>query len=131
MARYTLFIASISAFLAVAMGAFGAHALKTVLDDKMMAVYKTAVLYQFVHSLALFALAILVLLVGRSNLLLGSVASFSVGIILFSGSLYVLAISGNAFFGLLTPLGGLALLAGWLLLAVFACRLSRGSPSEN
>ena len=104
-------------FLAVALGAFGAHALKGMLQaNGMMEVWNKAVLYHFVHALALLVLAVLPA-AGRASL-----ALFVAGILLFSGSLYLLALTNIKWLGAITPLGGLCFLAGWLCLAVWPPR---------
>lgn len=103
-------------FLGVAAGAFGAHGLRPILSEPMMAVFETGVRYHLVHGLA-------ILIAGLSAYILGLPAfvragwSFFVGILIFSGSLYVLALSGIRTLGILTPFGGLAFLIGWGLLA--------------
>ena len=108
-------------FLSVALGAFGAHALKTKLSTEMMAVYQTAVQYHQVHALALLAL---VCLTPRLHNPTATVAGwlFVAGTIVFSGSLYLLATTGTRWLGAITPIGGLALLGGWacMLWAAFA-----------
>jgi uncharacterized membrane protein YgdD (TMEM256/DUF423 family) len=103
-------------FLAVALGAFGAHGLRGRLSPADLAVYETGVRYQMYHALALFAAA---WAEGRRP---GGAARaagwlFSVGIVLFSGSLYALVLTGSTVWGFVTPLGGLAFLAGWAMLA--------------
>lgn len=102
--------------LAVLLGAFGAHALKKALSPDMLTVYKTGVEYQFYHALGLLATG----LIGyrlQSKWLNWAGICLIAGIILFSGSLYVLAISGIKAFGAITPIGGLAFVAGWICLA--------------
>lgn len=104
-----------SGFLAVALGAFGAHALKGRLEPEMLAVFEVGVRYQMYHALALLAVG------WASTRWPGSVLTvggwlFVAGTIVFSGSLYALALSGTRWLGAITPLGGLALLAGWLCL---------------
>jgi uncharacterized membrane protein YgdD (TMEM256/DUF423 family) len=102
--------------LGVAAGAFGAHMLKPILDIAMLGVFETAVRYQMYHALALCVVAGL----GerRPTLRLAPVGwLFLIGVVLFSGSLYVLSLSGVRWVGVLTPLGGVALIAGWSLLA--------------
>jgi len=112
---------------AVGLGAFGAHGLKERLDAYSMGVYEKAVLYHFLHALGI----LLVALLGRVGLI-GTVGEaraawlLLVGILLFSGSLYVLAVSGIRALGAITPLGGLAFIAGWLVLAYEAVRSQRG-----
>lgn len=101
-------------FLAVAAGAFGAHGLKHVLSDEMKAVFETAVRYQAYHALGLFAVAGL----SPSRAAAAAGACFLGGILLFSGSLYALSLSGVRWLGAVTPLGGLLFLAGWACLFV-------------
>lgn len=106
-------------FLAVALGAFGAHALREHLGPDRLAVYQTGIQYQMYHALALLLLAVLSERhpgVRLSGLL------FSLGILLFSGSLYALSITERNLFGVVTPFGGLCFLAGWLNLMVAATR---------
>ena len=107
--------ASICMALSILLGAFGAHALKTKLDPSMMEVYKTAVLYQMIHGLALFAVAWRLSQGVRRAGVAGWL--FLSGIILFSGSLYGLSLTGFRWLGAVTPLGGLAFFAGWVTLA--------------
>ena len=101
--------------LSVLLGAFGAHGLKDVLSDPMKAVFETGVRYQMIHGLAFFVVA---WLGSRSTSHLINAAGwfFLGGIILFSGSLYILSLTGVKAWGALTPVGGLAFLAGWLCL---------------
>lgn len=111
-----LIIASISGFLSVALGAFGAHGLKNQLSSEMMTVYQTGVQYHQIHTLALLILAIGL---GSSTSPLVTYAGwlFIIGIIVFSGSLYTLAITEIKILGAITPIGGLAFMAGWACLA--------------
>ncbi len=105
-------------FVAAGLGAFGAHALKgTLQTNDSIEVWKTAVLYHFVHALALLVLAILP---GVSRVAAGL---FIAGIVLFSGSLYLLAVTNVKWLGAITPIGGLCFLAGWLCLVVWPPRL--------
>ncbi|HEY7289727.1 MAG TPA: DUF423 domain-containing protein [Vicinamibacterales bacterium] len=122
MARTFLLLGAIFGFLAVALGAFGAHALKSRLSAELLAVFETAVRYQMYHAIALILTA---LLMARSDGWLLSWAGwcFTVGVVLFSGSLYALALSGVTVLGAITPLGGLAFLAGWACLALYAANL--------
>lgn len=110
-------VAALFGAAAVAMGAFGAHALREQFDASSMQVWHTAVEYQFWHVLALFAVVVLargsVLPVWRIAAL-----SFIAGIILFCGSLYALALGAPAVTGMITPLGGLCFIVGWVALAV-------------
>lgn len=96
-------------FLAVVLGAFGAHALKNRLTPDMLAVFETGVKYQIYHALALLLLAALR---GPNK----AAWCFSAGIVIFSGSLYILALTGVRKWGAVTPIGGLLFLAGWLIL---------------
>jgi uncharacterized membrane protein YgdD (TMEM256/DUF423 family) len=116
MARTFFMLGAVFAFLAVAAGAFGAHALKTILSAEMLAVFDTAVRYQMYHALALFVAG----WAGdryRLELVRAAGWLFVLGIVLFSGSLYLLSFSGIRWLGAVTPLGGLAFLGGWALLA--------------
>ncbi len=101
---------------AIIAGAFGAHALKSKLDPAMMEVYKTAVLYHMIHGLALFAVAWRKS-AGDSRADMAGCLILA-GIVLFSGSLYALTLTGIRALGIITPLGGLAFIAGWLALAL-------------
>ncbi|HET6413805.1 MAG TPA: DUF423 domain-containing protein [Anaeromyxobacter sp.] len=113
-----------SGFVSVAAGAFGAHALRTRLAPDLMAVFETAVKYQLAHALALLACG---LAMGRGAGLAAVLAGFFflLGTVLFSGSLYALALSGVRALGALTPLGGLAFLAGWVALFFAAFAMPR------
>lgn len=103
--------------LAVLLGAFGAHALKKILSSDMLAIYHTAVQYQFYHALGLLAVGIIGLHYPSKWVRLSGVF-LTAGIIIFSGSLYVLSLSEIKTFGAITPIGGLAFVIGWILLAV-------------
>src|SRR6476620_3568939 len=114
-----LLVGAVAAFLAVALGAFGAHGLRTRLSPEMLAVFETGVRYHMYHALAIVATA---LVMGRLNgwLIVSAAWFFTAGIVLFSGSLYLLALTGVTILGAVTPLGGLAFLAGWACLAIAA-----------
>ncbi len=120
MAINVLFLAAISGLTGVAFGAFGAHALRDVLTPEMLAVYKTAVDYQMWHALGLGLIAVLQRQVPTDKLLCWAGYLMFAGIIIFSGSLYLLTITGARWLGAITPIGGVALLLAWLLVAVFA-----------
>lgn len=126
MARPWLVSGAISGFVAVAAGAFAAHGLRDVLTVEMRVVFETAVRYQMYHALALLAAGILA---GRTPSRTADAAGWflAVGTLLFSGSLYVLALTGVRAFALITPVGGLALLAGWAALAAAGWRAA-GAP---
>jgi uncharacterized membrane protein YgdD (TMEM256/DUF423 family) len=112
-------------FLAVALGAFGAHGLQGRLTPADLDTFEIGVRYQMYHALALLLLAVLVARTGESGAALWAGWSFVAGILVFSGSLYLLVMTGVRSLGAVTPIGGLALLAGWLLLAFHIWR----SPS--
>lgn len=118
MAKIFLMAASISGFLAVAIGAFGAHGLKQKISEEMMTVYQTGVQYHFYHTLALLGVGILLQQFPQSLALKVSGWGMLVGMLVFSGSLYLLALSGTRWLGAITPIGGVALLVAWLALAV-------------
>ncbi|WP_353174484.1 DUF423 domain-containing protein [Paracandidimonas soli] len=107
--------------IAVGTGAFGAHALRRVASPEMLAVWQTAVLYQLVHGLGLLAIAAL-LPRFASRLLPAAAWLMLAGIVLFSGSLYVLVLSGVHWLGAVTPIGGSAFIVSWLLVALAALR---------
>ena len=111
-------IAAIAMGVAVMLGAFGAHGLRNQLDAYRMGVYERAVFYHFVHALGLLIVSILprlnVLAPGRANLVCALLAA---GIVIFSGSLYVLAITGVRALGAITPFGGVSFIAAWVVLA--------------
>ena len=113
-----LIAAALAGASGVALGAFGAHALRARLDPASLATWQTAVLYHLIHACALLALALVARATGRAVGL--PTALFAAGILLFSGSLYGLALTGWRWLGPLTPLGGLAFLAGWLSLLLVA-----------
>ncbi len=113
-----------SAFLGVALGAFGAHALRQTISESAKAIYQTAVLYHFVHSFALIAVGWLATNKTTGNLTHPAGLAFTIGIVLFSGSLYLLSVSGARWLGMITPLGGLAFMAGWACLALAAGKAS-------
>lgn len=116
MDRVLFLCAGIAGFFGVALGAFGAHALKTRLAPEMLGVFETAVRYQMYHVFALVAAAwAWARWPARIFTVAGSL--FVVGIVIFSGSLYLLAFTGARALGAITPLGGLAFLGGWLCLA--------------
>ncbi len=118
MDRLFISLGAASAFLAVAAGAFGAHALGGRLSPDLIAVYQTGVTYQMYHALGLLAVGILLgrFSVGGSPWLTASGWLFVAGTVLFSGSLYGLSLSGISALGAITPLGGVAFLVGWAAL---------------
>jgi uncharacterized membrane protein YgdD (TMEM256/DUF423 family) len=111
-------IAAVFLALAVGLGAFGAHGLKARLDANHLDIYKTAVLYHFLHALGLLIVSVLPKTGTISPEGANSVCwLLAAGILIFSGSLYVLAVTGIGVLGAITPFGGVAFIAGWLLLA--------------
>jgi len=124
MDRVFLAIGAGSAFLSVAAGAFGAHALRTRLTPDLLGVFETAARYHMYHAFGLIAAA---WVCGRAPGAAASLAGwmFVLGTVLFSGSLYALALTGIRFLGAITPLGGIAFLAGWLALLRAAWQLGK------
>lgn len=130
-ARLLLLLGSVNGGLAVVLGAFGAHALRARIDPALMDVYHTASQYHFYHALALLAMAALATRMPETQ---GAMATLrwsgwlmTAGIVIFSGSLYLLAVTGVRWLGAITPIGGLAFIAAWILLVVTATRLPRGA----
>jgi uncharacterized membrane protein YgdD (TMEM256/DUF423 family) len=120
-------IGSILLALAVAAGAFGAHGLRNKLDAYSMSVYEKAVFYHFIHALGILLIATL----QRANAITFSgqaraAGLLFIGILIFSGSLYALAVTGIRILGAITPIGGVAFIAGWLVLAYEGTRVARG-----
>jgi uncharacterized membrane protein YgdD (TMEM256/DUF423 family) len=113
--RTFLIVGGLAGFIGVSLGAFGAHGLRSRLSPDMLAVFETGVRYQMYHACALLIVA---LAAARLDgwLIRAAGWSFALGILLFSGSLYVLALSGITVFGAVTPIGGLAFLVGWACL---------------
>ena len=121
MERTFLALGALAAALAVVAGAFGAHGLRGRLSPDMMAVFETAARYHMYHALGLLAVAVVAgRLMGRGAVLSGWL--FVAGTLLFSGSLYLLALGGPRWLGAVTPLGGLCFIVGWLALAWSALR---------
>lgn len=123
MLRSFLMLAAFFGFTGVALGAFAAHGLKNRLSADYLAIFHTGVTYQLVHTLALFGVALLATHIpGRVVTWAG--ISFVIGILLFSGSLYMLTLTGISKLGIITPFGGVAFLIGWLCLGLAAWRLT-------
>ncbi|WP_404459894.1 DUF423 domain-containing protein [Sutcliffiella horikoshii] len=117
-----IILAAINGFLAVALGAFGAHGLEGRVSERMIEIWKTGVTYQMFHAGGLFVVALLMERFNSTGLLNGAGWSFLIGIILFSGSLYILTLSGVKVLGAITPLGGVAFLIGWVLIIIAAVK---------
>ncbi|PSL40573.1 uncharacterized membrane protein YgdD (TMEM256/DUF423 family) [Planomicrobium soli] len=122
--KFFLIAGAVNALLSVALGAFGAHMLEGRVADKYIATWQTAVQYQMFHSIGLMIIAILM-----SSAFIGPLSSLSwagylmlAGIVFFSGSLYVLSLSGISVLGAITPIGGVAFIAGWIMLIVAAAK---------
>lgn len=122
MSKIFIFIGSILAFFAVAFEAFGAHSLKPKLSNEMFAAYQTAANYHMVHALALIIVGVISHWINNSSMIQWSGLFLLLGIIFFSGSLYLLSITGLKWLGPITPIGGLCFLIGWLLLAIAVFR---------
>ncbi len=121
MARWWLLIASIAGFLGVAGGAFGAHALKARISEQMLANFNTGTQYLMVHAVALLVVGVLA---GRENV--GDLSAvgwcFTIGMLIFTGSLWVMALTGQRWLGAITPFGGTSLIIGWLAFAWAAAK---------
>ena len=117
-----LIIGAINAMLAVALVAFGAHGLEGKISEKYLEVWKTGVQYQMFHAMGLFVIAFLLSKFPQSSLLTASGWIMFAGIVLFSGSLYVLSTSGIKVLGAITPLGGVAFIVAWILIVVAAVK---------
>ncbi len=115
--KLLLLLGSLNAALAVMLGAFGAHALKTRLSEHLMAVYQTGVQYHFYHALGLLLVGLIAFHLPVSNWLKLSGWLMFAGIILFSGSLYMLALTNVRWLGAITPFGGMAFILAWFFLA--------------
>jgi uncharacterized membrane protein YgdD (TMEM256/DUF423 family) len=111
---------SINAFLSVALGAFGAHWLQTRLTVDMLEIFRTGIRYHMMHALGLILIGILGFWMQKPALLQWAGWLILAGIVLFSGTLYMLSISGIRWFGAVTPFGGICFLAGWILVTVSA-----------
>ena len=113
-------IGSILVMLSVMIGAFGAHMLEPIIGEDKISVYETGVQYHMIHALGIILIGIIMKVFGEAKLLVWSARLLFIGIILFSGSLYALSISGLGPLGAITPLGGVCFIAGWICLAITA-----------
>ena len=120
--RKWIIIGGILGFLGVALGAFGAHGLRDSLSPDMMKIYETGVIYHLIHSVAVLAIG----LAGIKKYYIAALM-FTAGVVLFSFSLYLYAVTGTLFFAIITPVGGLSFLAGWLLIIIQAVKKSKVS----
>ncbi len=123
MSRFIIAIAAVFGLLAVIAGAAGTHALRDTLDAGALRTFETAARFQMYHALALLAVGILAMR-WQTRILIVSAVLFTLGILLFSGSLYILALTGIGIFGAIAPIGGISLMAAWtsLILAAFRTR---------
>jgi uncharacterized membrane protein YgdD (TMEM256/DUF423 family) len=122
MLRTFLMLSAFFGFTGVALGAFAAHGLKNRLTPEYLAIFHTGVLYQLIHTLAIFGVAILATQI-QGRLVSYAGIAFVLGILLFSGSLYLLTLTGVSKLGIITPIGGLCFLIGWFILGWLAWRL--------
>ncbi|NEV61541.1 DUF423 domain-containing protein [Thiorhodococcus minor] len=120
-----LLIGALCGFLSVALGAFGAHGLKDRIDPQLLANWDTAASYLGLHAVAILISGLVLLSAPEARWVRGAAAAFLVGVTLFSGSLFVMALTGVRALGMITPIGGVSLLLGWVLLALGAWRLRR------
>jgi len=119
--RQLVIVAALTLMVGVGAGAFGAHGLKRMITPDMLTVWQTAVLYQLVHGLGMLIIAALGTRMGSPLLNLSGTVMFA-GILIFSGSLYTLVLTGTKWLGAITPLGGVAFLIAWAMVAVAAYR---------
>jgi len=117
-----LFLGALSALIGVGMGAFGAHALKASLSPEQLSIYQTGVSYQMWHALGLMGIALALLQTPTSKLLKWAGTLMFIGIIIFSGSLYLLVLLDMKILGLITPIGGVSLICAWALLTIYAAK---------
>lgn len=122
MLKLFLLLGSINMFLAVGLGAFGAHGLQSRLSERMFEIYQTGVQYHMIHAIGILIIAIVADRIGNPAILSWAGWAFILGIIFFSGSLYILSISGVKVLGAITPIGGVLFMVGWILLAISAVR---------
>src|SRR5699024_9383705 len=123
MMKLFLFLGALNGFIAVALGAFGAHGLEGTISDEAIATWEKAVQYQMFHTMALIAIGLLGAKI-RNSSLNWSGWMFFIGILLFSGTLYIYSLTGITFFAIITPFGGVAFLTGWVLLGYTALKHS-------
>lgn len=122
MGRLFIFIGAIVMALSVEIGAFGAHGLEGRISERMLKNYQTGVQYHMIHGIGLLFVGILSLKMLGNQMVHGAGWAFLIGIVLFSGSLYVMALTGITKLGAITPIGGLAFIVGWVLLGIAAMR---------
>jgi len=126
-----LLLASLSAMTGVGLGAFGAHGLKNVLSPELLTVYQTGVTYQMWHALGLMGISLVHQQSPESKLINWAGWLMFIGIILFSGSLYLLVILNLKWIGIITPIGGVSFIMAWVLIAIFATKKQHNSRYKN
>ncbi|TAN66928.1 MAG: DUF423 domain-containing protein [Methylobacter sp.] len=126
-----LLLGALSALTCVGMGAFGAHGLKSVISPEMLTVYQTGVTYQMYHALGLIGIALIQQQAPGSRLLHWAGWLMFTGILLFSGSLYALALLNHTWLGMITPIGGVCFITAWLLITLFATPNIRSSDHNS
>lgn len=131
LARHCLVAGSVLLFLAVALGAFGAHGLEGRVSAQRLASYRTGVLYHFLHGLGLLLIGVIAQLARESSSLRWSARLMLAGIIIFSGSIYLMTAGAPRWLGAVTPIGGLSLMAAWLMLARHAVGAAQPGPEPG
>ena len=126
-----LLLAALSAMTGVGLGAFGAHGLKNILSPELLTVYQTGVTYQMWHALGLMGIALVHQQAAESKLIYWSGWLMFIGIIVFSGSLYLLAILDLKWIGIITPIGGVSFIMAWVLIAIFTTKKQHNSRYKN
>jgi uncharacterized membrane protein YgdD (TMEM256/DUF423 family) len=130
-ARTIVVLASIAGLTGVLAGTFGAHGLRSHVTTELLNVFEVGVRYHLIHAVALLALGALAASTDRAALLRWTAWLFAIGIVVFSGSLYLLAITGEQRLGMITPFGGVMFILGWLCLAVFGVRMSNANSAAS
>ena len=128
--RWIAITAATFGFSSVAFGAFGAHLLKATIAPERLSTWQTAVDYQMFHTTVLLTIFILYQF-NKSKLLVRSALSITFGVVLFSGSLYLLVLTDTSWLGIITPIGGILLLIGWFVLLLHFLKTSRNHKSDN
>ncbi|HAS49080.1 DUF423 domain-containing protein [Gammaproteobacteria bacterium] len=122
MSKLVIMLAGINGFLAVSLGAFAAHALRDRLSPELLNTFQTGVQYHMYHALALFGIGLMMINFPASNILRVSAYLMLAGLVFFSGSLYLLSITGIRWLGAITPIGGVFFLVAWALIVWFAAK---------
>ena len=122
MSKLVIMLAGINGFLAVSLGAFAAHALRDRLSPELLNTFQTGVQYHMYHALALFGIGLMMINFPASNILRVSAYLMLAGLVFFSGSLYLLSITGIRWLGAITPIGGVFFLVAWAIIVWFAAK---------